>query len=314
MRKYDIQQVTPEMLTKMQVYTKDEQYKPEIIKKGNVSCGTIASWVLAVEKTAILHHNLPEKSSYYDQTNALDHVPETAVARSTPYRKGRGVGVREIEDDEQEHMQEQENVQLQAQQAPMPEVHVNGATVINGAIVNQPSPTTKKLRKNGASPSPKKNSSPRKHKIDFVSLNKKDVSAYKMRPYTAKKAEVSPTRLDTVLKTKVKPARDWRGNQNTYGKPDTLYHNVLYQKPVRTTNVVVRDPSPVYSQHTTPEKHYIQQKEFSPVEMPITNAEAETIQIDLNKDESYEIQQEINVNVVEPVADVQLTETATPVV
>lgn len=94
------------------MYTRDEQYRPDIIRKGNHSCGTIASWVLAVERTAILHHSLPEKSSYYDQTNALDHVPETAVARSTPYRKGRGVGVREISDDEEQQVVEQnhENV------------------------------------------------------------------------------------------------------------------------------------------------------------------------------------------------------------
>ena len=29
MRKYDIQQVTPEMLAKMQVYTQDKDYNPD---------------------------------------------------------------------------------------------------------------------------------------------------------------------------------------------------------------------------------------------------------------------------------------------
>jgi hypothetical protein len=47
------------MLARMQVYTQDPNYKPEIISKANKSCGTIAAWVLAVEKTAILHLNLP---------------------------------------------------------------------------------------------------------------------------------------------------------------------------------------------------------------------------------------------------------------
>ena len=102
MRKYDIQQVTPDMLAKMQVYTSDKNYKPEIIKNGNHSCATIATWVLAVEQTAILHHNLPEKSSYYDQGNALDHVPERPVAGSTPHRQGRGVGIRDTDDEEQQ--------------------------------------------------------------------------------------------------------------------------------------------------------------------------------------------------------------------
>lgn len=112
------------------------------------------------------------------------------------------------------------------------------------------------------------------------------------------------------MKTKVKPARDWKGNMNTQGRPDSVYHNVLYQKPQRTA-VLVRDPSPVYSQHSTPEKHYIQEKEFSPVEMPNNYPEAETVQIDLNQDESYEIQQEIQV--VEPVADVSNDVVVTPI-
>jgi hypothetical protein len=55
MKNYDISQVTPVMLKKMQVYTKNPEYKPEVLKNINASCPTIAIWVLAVEKTAILH-------------------------------------------------------------------------------------------------------------------------------------------------------------------------------------------------------------------------------------------------------------------
>lgn len=66
MRKYDIQQVTPEMLEKMQVYTQNPNYVPATIKKASHSCGIVATWVLAIQNAAILHLNLPQKSSHYD--------------------------------------------------------------------------------------------------------------------------------------------------------------------------------------------------------------------------------------------------------
>jgi len=110
-----------------------------------------------------------------------------------------------------------------------------------------------------------------------------------------------------VLKTKVSPARDWRGAQNVRDKPDSLYHNVLYNKPQR--KIVMREPSPVYSRQSTPEKHFIEPKEYSPVEIPTNYPEAETVNIDRN---SYEIQQEINT--FETVAEVEPLEMETPVI
>ena len=114
--------------------------------------------------------------------------------------------------------------------------------------------------------------------------------------------KASPTRLDKVLKTKASPHRG-AVNVNT-NKPDSLYHNILYKKPNEKVKTPVREPEPIYSKQSTPEKHYIMQKETSPQEMPTQFPEADTIHINLNKDESYEIQQE-PIQVVEPVFDVE---------
>jgi hypothetical protein len=74
-------------------------------------------------------------------------------------------------------------------------------------------------------------------------------------------------------------------------KPDSIYHSALYNKPQRTVQVY-RAPSPVYSKESTPEKHYLERKEYSPVDIPTTNyPEADTVHIDLNKEESYELHQ-----------------------
>ena len=97
---------------------------------------------------------------------------------------------------------------------PNDEINVVAVNVASSGKKKITTTGTKKTKRSGISPSPKKNSSPRRqHKIDFVSLNKKDVVAYKPKPTTTiKQSNVSPSRLDTVMKTKVKPARDWRGN------------------------------------------------------------------------------------------------------
>jgi hypothetical protein len=124
--------------------------------------------------------------------------------------------------------------------------------------VDAPFPVkTKSPRK---SPSPKK--SPRRTpKIDFVALNKKEVRPIKVfKPAPTVKA--SPTRLDKVLKTKASPHRG-AVNVNT-NKPDSLYHNILYKKPNEKVKTPVREPEPIYSKQSTPEKHYIMQKETSP--------------------------------------------------
>jgi hypothetical protein len=52
--------VTPKMLSKIQEFTSNPDYKPEILMKANLSCRTIAAWVIAVERTAVLNLSLPQ--------------------------------------------------------------------------------------------------------------------------------------------------------------------------------------------------------------------------------------------------------------
>ena len=72
-------------------------------------------------------------------------------------------------------------------QAPRPNADNYGTTSSPSGTIGITTPGGTKLKKRGISPS-KKNYSPRKqHKIDFVSLNKKDVVAYRPKPTTAEK-------------------------------------------------------------------------------------------------------------------------------
>jgi hypothetical protein len=48
------------MLERIQDYTQDPDYEPNVIKRNSKACEVIASWVLAIEKAAILHHTLPQ--------------------------------------------------------------------------------------------------------------------------------------------------------------------------------------------------------------------------------------------------------------
>lgn len=150
----------------------------------------------------------------------------------------------------------------------------------------------------------------KQHKVNFINLNKGSQS----KPVRVYKPKESPTRLDQVLKTKVKPV----DAAYTNGRPNSLYHDVLMKKaPVSR----VEEPEHIYSKLSTPGKHnylegnidyqmdqYPDEKEYEPLEAPPMDY-PETVQVDLNNDQSYEIQQEIQV--VGPQFDIRSSEKPT---